>query len=204
MTIAEISKYKKNILGILFDILVSVNNAKYIGAKSTENEDWVKSHPFFKYYFHQLRFILIIQLTKLFNDSRNEKYNFYKFLRTLESTPLPETNESNRNRISNSSQMAKLIADLKLMLEEFKVDITILINLRNNVYAHSKQISAHSESGIITLSNERIEALTELAFNIYNKITGEFYDGEFIFPNKKNWSPEWLIQRVAETRHKIP
>ena|GEM_PF-3183926 len=34
--------------------------------------------------------------------------------------------------------MAKLIADLKLMLEEFKVDITILINLRNNVYVHSK------------------------------------------------------------------
>jgi|GEM_PF-3460035 len=50
----------------------------------------------------------------------------------------------------------------------------------------------------------RVEALTELAFNIYNKITGEFYNGEFIFPNKKNWSPEWLIQRVAETRHKIP
>ena len=46
MTIAEIWKYKKNVLGILFDILVSVKNAKYIGVKSAENEDWVKSHSF--------------------------------------------------------------------------------------------------------------------------------------------------------------
>lgn len=197
MTIEEISEYKNNVLELLFDVQVSVSSAKYIGTATTEDENWVKNHPFFKHYFFQLRFILIIQLAKLLTDNDNEKYNFHKFLRRLESSSPPEVDELKRNNIASNSQMRDFILDVRSMLNEFKDDIDVLIILRNKVYAHKG-----SHQNIKNISWQRIEALSELTFDVYNKINGAFYSGEFSFPNKKNWGPEWVIKRAAETRHK--
>ncbi|WP_026969172.1 hypothetical protein [Algoriphagus terrigena] len=207
MTLKEIEEYKDEVLQILFDVQVSIHNAKYLGTPSTENEDWVKKHGFFRHYFVQMRFILIIQLAKLFSNSGNESYSFQKFINRLDSTPLPEVNELNRNKISDQTKKKELITELRFMLEIFKGEIEVLMDLRNNFFAHGKRINKNGQEAKtekkIPLSWKQLESLTELAFDFYNRINGAFYDGEFIFPNKSGWSPEWVVKRAAQTRNGI-
>ncbi|MDR7131280.1 hypothetical protein J2X69_003641 [Algoriphagus sp. 4150] len=208
MTLKEIEEYKDAVLQILFDVQVSIHNAKYLGTSSSENENWVKKHGFFRHYFSQMRFILIIQLAKLFSNSGNESYSFQKFINRLDSTPLPKVDELNRNKISDQSKKKELITELRSMLDKLKGEIQVLMELRNNFYAHGKRINKHGQEvkveKEIPLSWKQLESLTELAFDFYNRINGAFYDGEFIFPNKSGWSPEWVVKRAAETRNEIP
>lgn len=206
MTLKDIEEFKNGVLQILFDIQVSINNAKYVGTSTTVEENWVKRHGFFRHYFNQMRFILIIQLAKLFSNSKNESYSFRKFIRILDSTSLPEVDEQNRNKISNQFKKEELIKELNSMMDEYSIEIEILMDLRNNFYAHGKKIkkNGHYEKveTIVPLSWRQIESLSSLAFDFYNKISGAFQDGEFIFPNKSDWSPEWVVKRAAETKAK--
>jgi hypothetical protein len=204
MTLDEIEEYKEVVLQIMFDIQVSVNNAKMIGTNSTEDEDWVKGHSFFKHYFLQLRFITVIQLAKLLSDSGNQKYNFHKFLRRLESEKHPfidfnEGQESTfiRNKITSGVLLLQLTSGIKSSMEKYKDDIEVLVTLRDKVYAHKDQYQINK-----ILPWERIESLSKLVFEIYNKISGAFFDAEFFFPNKSGWSPEWVIKQAAKTRLK--
>lgn len=204
MTLKEIEEYKESVLQIIFDVQVSVYNAKFIGTETSENEDWVKRHSFFKHYFFQLRFISIIQLAKLFTDSKNERQNFHNFIRKIESSKHPVSDDQNRNKITNQNQKEILVTELKNMLYENKSDIDILINLRNNVYAHGKKIKQDGKesdkTNIQELSWPKIEKLSEMALDFYNKINSAFFDGEFFFPNKSSWSPEWVVKTAATTR----
>lgn len=208
MTLKDIEYYKEGVLQILFDVQVSVYNAKYIGTPSGDDEDWVKSHGFFRHYFSQMRFVLVIQLAKLFSNSRNESYSFRKFIRILDSTLSPELDGLNRNKIYGESKKVELISELNFMLDEFKEEIDILMELRNNIYAHSKKVKTNGhvekEEKKHSLSWPQLESLSELAFDFYNKISGAFQDAHFFFPNKSNWSPEWFVKRAASTRPPRP
>lgn len=197
MNLKEIKEYQEELLQILFDIQVSVNNAKIISTRATEDEEWVKSHAFFKHYLSQVRFITIIQLSKLLSDKESQKFNFHKFLRKLESGKPPEQDELNRNKVTSKAEIKIFTDQIRSLLSSFEVDIQTLVYLRNKVYAHKD-----SPINGRNLSWQKIEALSEICFSIYNRILGSFFDTEFSFHNKADWGPEWIIKKASGTRPK--
>jgi hypothetical protein len=206
MTLEEIESYREKVLQIMFDVQVTIYNAKIIGNTSTEDEDWVKDHPFFRHYFSQMKFIAVIQLAKLLSQSDNQKLNFQKFLKRLQSEKLPEIKSvsgyeemEDKTEFYSKHQLMKLEEDIKTAIEKHKSDIKKLTDARDKVFAHS---DPNFKDGF--LSWPVIESLSELVHFIYNKISGDFTSSEFMFPNKSTWSPEWVIKKAASTRPKRP
>lgn len=206
MTLEEIESYREKVLQIMFDVQVTIYNAKIIGNTSTEDEDWVKDHPFFRHYFSQMKFIAVIQLAKLLSQSDNQKLNFQKFLKRLHSEKLPEIKSASGKEVIEDKiefyskyQLMKLEENINSAIERHKSDIKKLTEARDKVFAHS---DPNFKEGFI--SWPAIESLSELVHFIYNKISGEFTNTEFMFPNKRTWSPEWVIEKAALTRPKRP
>jgi len=206
MTLEEIESYREKVLQIMFDVQVTIYNAKIIGNTSTEDEDWVKDHPFFRHYFSQMKFIAVIQLAKLLSQSDNQKLNFQKFLKRLQSEKLPEIKSASGKEVIEDKiefyskhQLMKLEEDINAAIERHKSDIKKLNDARDKVFAHS---DPNFKEGFI--SWPAIESLSELVHFIYNKISGDFTNTEFMFPNKRTWSPEWVIEKAASTRPKRP
>ncbi len=206
MTLEEIESYREKVLQIMFDIQVTIYNAKIVGNSSTEDEDWVKDHPFFRHYFSQMKSIAVIQLAKLLSQNENQKLNFQKFLKRLQSEKLPEIKTISgyevmevKTEFYSKHQLMKLEEDIKTAIEKHKSDIKKLTDARDKVFAHS---DPNFKDGFI--SWPVIESLSELVHFIYNKISGDFTSSEFMFPNKSTWSPEWVIKKAASTRPKKP
>lgn len=85
MTIPEIQAHLKDQEHIIMDVLISYDNMKRLSEEKYEHEERIKRQAFFSYHFHQLKFILIIQLSKLFgSDAKNDKRSFHALLGGLE------------------------------------------------------------------------------------------------------------------------
>lgn len=199
MTLTEITEYREEILDTLFDIQISVNNAKVIGTASEPDEQWVTKHGFFRHYMSQAKFICIIQLAKLLCDNGNQKFNFHKFLRRLESGKPPEIDENGRNKVRTPADLKAFADSVRNVIGEYQDEIEVLEFLRNKVYAH-KDNPIHGKS----LVWPKVEELSELCVKVYNMILGDFFDAEFSFQNKNTWGPKWVIERAAETKHTLP
>ena len=84
MTTEQIKSWFNRIADIIFDLQIAITNLERLQQSKYEDEDWVKRHGFFLHHQGQLWFIIHIQLSKLFDDRRNQTYNVNKLLRELE------------------------------------------------------------------------------------------------------------------------
>jgi hypothetical protein len=202
MKILELEDYLENVLQIIFDVQVCMYNAELIGSESSKDEDWVKEHMFFKHYFHQLRFITVIQLCKLFSVKETQKHNFEKLLKQLESSRIPsissekyESSSSAIYWIDNREKLNQIILKIRTLMVQHKETINNLTLLRDTIYAHRDR---KAEGEFIPWP--KLKELSDLALLIYNELNLGFFGSAFIFPNKENWSPSWVIKQAAKTR----
>ena len=129
----ELNSWLSDLRNLITDVHIAINNAKYLLTETDDDEDKIKKHGFFVHHTYQLRFIIAIQLCKLFDNSSNQRRNIVKLC----------------NRLINEnydSQLSKKISDNKgnprcfqsrteliSVAEKIKEDIEFYFLLAHNV-----------------------------------------------------------------------
>src|SRR5687767_4141771 len=75
---------------IIVDLNISITNICRLKEDKYPYEEKIKLHGFFQHHWYQLKFISIIQLSKLFGMSKNDKRSFHKICSILESSLFSE------------------------------------------------------------------------------------------------------------------
>lgn len=183
ISIRELEDWAKDVLPILTDATIALANLKVIKVEE-ENKNHIINHDFFKVLRMQQRFILMVQLSKIYSNSKNQKKNFIKLCNKLENETLDpeieylfEGNHKKLNSVFRSRQdLIDAIVDFKAELKNQEKNIENLIFMRDKVFAHSD--SAHSRPKI---QYEDLENLTMLACQMYNTLFGKIFDKYFHF-----------------------
>jgi hypothetical protein len=130
---------------------------------------------FYVYRDLHLRFIslslwrlLIIELSKLFGDSENQKYNVLKLLRKL--APSGEY----RSLRFDEDTLNRLISNIN----QFKSSIDEVSHLRDNYYAHSDRDPFEKIDTTLTLTN--CEELTSLAEEVIRTVGSCCLNNDYI------------------------
>lgn len=204
MEINELETYLENVLEIIFDVQVCIYNAEFIGSETSPDENWVKGHTFFKHYFHQLRFVSVIQLCKVFSPKESQAHNFEKLLNRLETTSLPlltpeyyRSNPTAEFWIDDRQKLNSLISKIRDSLNEHRKEIIDITELRDTIYAHrDKKVRGEY------IPWPKLKGLSDLALEIHNNIKLGFFGSTFMFPNKESWSPKWVVRQASKSRPK--
>jgi len=202
----EVGKYLDDVEPILIDLKIGLYNSKYLGTLEKEDEKWASKHGFFVNYISQMKFVCSIQLCKLLIDNDNQKLNFLRFLRRLETDFRINDNksksfESSREKYfyENLNIIKDNIPALLLLLRE-KIDgkrelIHKLKDVRDQIYAHTDPSSKDNY-----ISWQEVYDLSILAVDVYNTINERLTFTTLYLETLEPWSPKWIIERLAKTR----
>ena len=192
---------------ILLDSRICINNASRLkeGTKQEElktAENQIKRNfGFFNIHWYQCKFISVIQLNKLFSQSKSQKRSFKKLFGKLKGQKyddqLMELLRSNSSRTGNSFKTKK---DILLAIEHCESEIkkqqdTIdgIEKLRNKVYAHTDPENDEAKNVVLAKTVD----LEELAESIWNHMNGGFFGSQHIFHHTIEWDLGGIIETVA-------
>ncbi|MBE7641387.1 hypothetical protein GUB10_13685 [Salegentibacter sp. BLCTC] len=190
----ELDDWLNDLGKILMDIYISLNNAKYLLNEKPQKEESQLNHGFFRYYPIQCRFILVIQISKILDDSKNQKRNIFKLFNRLENQKYdPILNQKVTDSIFKNRK--NLIEEINKLREEFKELEAIkkkVVTARNEVYAHS---DPNKNSILFTYAD--LETLTGYCRKAYQTLYGGFYDIEFLVHKTVNWNVKDIVKTIS-------
>jgi hypothetical protein len=205
MNPSEIKDWLEDLWKVLVDLNISINNAKRLTEDKYEHEGKIKRHGFIQHHWYQLRFIIVIQLSKLIANKKNtHKRNIFLLLDKLDSTNFnpaffqelrkyqpeiyfePDTTEQ---------RIRELLSKTRDQLTQHEHLIEKIINARNQTYAHNdpipdKKIPAMKDLGTM------VQACSE----IYNNISGEFFKSRTGFEHTNDWNIDYILKEMSTRR----
>lgn len=203
MTLTYLDFWLKKLENIIIDINISLNNAKRLCSETDSEEIMsIKKDPFFQHLFYQIRFILIIQLAKLFQKGGSHKITFLKLINRLSSEVYDQAlnNKLKENAGSGETHLFKCKDDIKKTREEIiqllgenSRLISKIENARDKVYAHSDP-----DVRVSYLKIDELKKLTMLANDIYNIINGRFYNSTTMFEITSSWNIGIFLSLIAQ------
>ena len=210
LTLEELKDWFKDTQFIIFDSRICINNSIRL-REITEDRDLRESelrmkeiYGFFNIHWFQCKFISVIQLSKLFSDSRSQtqKRSFYKLFNRLQNEKydkdLTELLKANSNRLGNSYSQRKdillAINNAKAEIKQFKDTIDGINNLRNKIYAHTDPDSNDAKNVVLT---DTIE-LQKLAEKIWNEFNGGLFGSVHSFEMTVDWHIGGIIETIAK------
>lgn len=132
----ELKSYLYDQYNLIVDLNISVANLQRLSIQEFDFEDQIKRHGFFQHHKYQLRFISIIQLSKLFK--KGEKRSFHKLCNKLETSSyganLNKLLENNKikstGEVKSKTDILNLIKTVRSLLIDNDLLIEKVINLR--------------------------------------------------------------------------
>ena len=203
----DIEKYLDDVEPILIDLKIGLFNSKYLGTLENDDEIWASKHGFFVNYVSQMKFVCSIQLCKVLDDNENQRLNYFRFLRRIESDfRIKERKEdvfySRKEKFfyENLKDINTKIPSIILVIREKLAGKEVLIrklkDARNKIYAHTDPTGKDK-----FISLKEVYDLSILAVDIYNILNEEFTFTTFKLEKFEPWSPKWIIERIAKTRN---
>ena len=200
--IDRVKLFLKDQLNILVDINISIKNMTRLKDDQLKFEESIKSHGFFQHHWYQLKFILVIQLFKLFSNKKNDKRSFYRLFNYFESTNFPreflqtlhDNSLETAVNIETKSDFMGMIESLRIMLKSKQEIIDRLIELRDRAYAHKDPNSSASN-----LTFENLVELVNLSNQIYNRINRLIYFEETDFDMMESWDIGYILFHMNES-----
>lgn len=127
---------------IIVDLNICVRNLDRLKNEKYEFEEDIKRHGFFRHHWHQLKFISVIQVSKLFSSRANDKRSFIKLCNLLDSTPFDTTllarldeNKTKSNDIAHSrDDIAPIILRTRKALESEEALVHKFLTARDTVF----------------------------------------------------------------------
>lgn len=186
---------KEEIKDIICEIWKISINAKrflkysyYLHKPDTEEElEYLKTSRDFQFIAHALWRNAVIELSKLFNASKNrDKFNIFHFIKKLE-----------KNGHFRDFKIAQTkIDDWYKQIEENRKTIDLITGLRDKVYAHTD--SPTEKSGLDTPTFEQTEKLIVIIESVIKEIYSSIFDSHAMTdsPNLK-LDPSKIIKVLA-------
>jgi len=200
--LTEFEKWCEDIRKIIFDINVSIDNIRRITHPNDDFEKEVIKHGFFYHFYQQSRFVIIVQLCKLFSDNENQRINIHKLFNRLTTDKYDGqfeekllNNASEKHLLKNRTEIIKKIDELKTELVTYNNIIKKVTDLRNKVYAHSDPASTVNQ-----VTNEELDILIQFAIKVYDTIHGRIFDVMFLFKHNKDWRVDYPLIVLAQNR----
>ncbi|MFY0594732.1 hypothetical protein [Roseivirga sp.] len=208
MTPTEIKEWLEDLWKVLVDLNISINNAKRLTEDKYENEEKIKKHGFIQHHWYQLRFIIVIQLSKLIADKRNtHKRNLFHFSDKLELTDFDslffkELNKLQPERYFETDTRAESIQEVinktRGKLNENKDLIEKIIKARNQTYAHNDPIPGKK---VPTMKD--LGTMVQLCSEIYNDFSGELFKSRTGFERTNDWDVDYILKELSNRRTKL-
>jgi hypothetical protein len=195
-TLEEIKTHLKDQQAILLDINIGYLNLKRLEEEKYDYESKVRNLAFFQHHVYQLKFITIVQLSKLYGaNTTNDKRSFY-VLRRLLATILTESSGENGVNSSdvgwNCDEMKTVHDRLQTRLKTNAARIKKIIEARNKVYAHKDPTPP-----VQPVTFEDINALVKAANSIHNDINFQLFNTTTLFETK-DWDIDPLLKSMAK------
>jgi hypothetical protein len=204
MTLDELTSWFSQIDKIIFDLNISVNNARRLFENKYQDEDHIKNHGFFRHHYYQLWFILSVQLSKLVSESKNQKFNLFKLLKRLESEKLDqeildrfEVNKdlSYGHHFKTHQDLLDEIIRLKNKLDSQSETIKKVTTSRDTLYAHRDKDALPQN---VTLDD--VALLIDLCVEVFNSLRGGIFDIHTDMTRTTDWSIDYVLKECANNR----
>lgn len=197
ITASELTEWSDGIWRILVDINIAMTNLRIIKVER-ENKLHSINQGFFRMLELQQRFIVIVQLAKIFSDKKGQHRNIIKICNKLEFEPYDD--EMIQMLSENCKKLTDVFRtrdDVISAVKEFRTHIDAkndslerVFYLRDKVYAHSDK-DAQRQS----IEHAELEELNTLAQEMYNTLYGKIFDRYFYF-RSDDWDLRWVIRQL--------
>lgn len=170
-----------------------------------EYEDQIKKHGFFAHHIYQLKFIMIIQLSKIFSDKKGEKRSFHKLCNKLESSDygpsLKKLFEDNKEKLTGEvksrGDILIVIAEVRSLLNNYNSLIERVKALRDKVYAHvDKSVQVQN------ITFDELKLLVDIAKKIHNLVSYRLFFETTYFNDAHDWDVDYILWYMSELRKK--
>ncbi|WP_034924599.1 hypothetical protein [Gillisia sp. CAL575] len=186
---------------ILLDLNISIMNTRYLLTIHENDIQQGKNSGFFDYHTSQLRFIVVIQLCKIFDNSSNQKRNVHKLFNRLINEKLDimfneklKENQESDSAISSIDQMIKKVHILKDELENHSELIKKIVIGRNKIYAHTDPEFTRGE-----YSWAQLDILVDFSNRIYNEIYGGINNTNTLFKLNPGYSVAEILLKLRNS-----
>ena len=198
ITAKELYDWSEDIRPVLTDINTSINNLRIIKIENANNLPEVR-HKCFQFLWHQQRFVLIVQLAKLFCNNELQKRNIHKLCKRFEENDfddeiknLLKKNSTKLTDVFRSREDVLIyVSEIKKYIQENKDLIKKIKTLRNKVFAHTDP-----DKVSIKLTNDELEGLVTFANDVYNSLFGKIFDRHFFLEITKEWDLRYIIEII--------
>ena len=187
---------------IIFDTHLAIDIIQRIKQPKNETEKKILSIGFFSLLHHQSRFVIIIQLCKVFEDSNNQKRNFYKLFNRLRSDSYDKSlkstlkdNEIKKQLLGSRKDIITAIQNLSAEIEPYKDLIEKVITSRDKLYAHSDP-----NFKVPFVTDDELETVVKLATKIFNELHNGFFDYRFAFDKSQDWRIDEILAVLSQLK----
>ena len=211
LTLNELTKWFENLSRIIIDLNIALNNVKELDSISdSETIERIKRNGFFLHHKSQLRFIMVIQLSKIYSNSSNQKIRINELIKRLKT----EVFDSNlQNQLDDNKRIPTIMVDndilpkvftkreqinseIELFYERLKENINSIKKVesaRNKIYAHS---DPKIEKLIPFIEFDEFEKLVILANDFYNTFRGRLFGIDTDF-RTSDWNIKYIVNIMA-------
>ncbi|MBI1286563.1 MAG: hypothetical protein GC178_03200 [Flavobacteriales bacterium] len=204
ITLSELKKWFEIWRWIIFDLRIAIDNRNDLFEVGSDTEQKVKDHGFYHHHLEQLKFIVVIQLCKLFVNSRTQNVNIQKLFNRLKNDKYDmefkqklRDNVNGYNVVRSKKEIIERIVELEKELDQKKHVIERLDTLRHTVYAHS---DTNPSKEYVKWSE--MEDLVQFAERIFNQIRGGIDGANMNFDKNLDWRVKEVIRNAALFRDK--
>ena len=198
MRYIEFESWFKDISDINLDLNISLHNAKSLLCVNTEEEKRITEHGFFEYHSTQLMFIVVVQLSKIFDNSKNQKRNIHLLFNRIINEELDNEFKQkllkNGNQgISNKKELIDRIRKVQLELKKNKGIIKKITSSRNKIYAHTDPEKPKS-----IINWMELDKIINFSNKVYNEIYGGVNNSITLFDLTPGWSVTSILNKIID------
>lgn len=196
----EIKKFLNDQLNLIVDIDISVSNLRRLDENNYDGENIVKKHGFFQHHNYQLTFISVIQLSKLFGDNqKNDQRSFYSLCNLIRKVEvdyedLCKDYDINPTRMVASKDELNLVINRnRKRLKEHNYLIKLVVNARNEVYAHTDPRPKAKY-----ICGQNLDELLQLSKEIHNDFNLSIFNTEIRY-DARDWDIDYPLEVLSKS-----
>lgn len=207
LTKKELEDWFEDHWNIIGDLHISIHNALRLKKNIYQCEEQIKRHGFFQHHWYQLKFIMIIQLAKLFDNRSTQRRNFHKLFDQLTNEIYDEEMEtllkSNRDQIftnvfKSPKEIEQTVNEIRNELKNQKTVIDKVIDARDKVYAH-----LDPKATVEAVTSDELKKLIDLSAYIFNNTRGKLFNIHAEFTGTPDWDVDFVLREASANRRKV-
>ena len=201
LTRVDLEEWFSDLDEIIFDTNISIDNLQRIIQPVSEIEKKILSIGFFDQFYHQSRFVIIVQLCKVFQKDPHQKRNFHELFKRICSDTYDQdiefllmTNGSGGQLSVAKDDIINTINSLNREIKTHKKLLKKVIYRRNKLYAHSDP-----NCKVPDVTDNELDILVKLSNTIYNELHYKF----FLNTKGFEYTFDWRIDEILAVLSKF-